>query len=166
MQTASELPKGIKRGIPTGATGEVALRVYDGGIRRFDYADLTRSGPWLFPRIATRYPHLTERDAASFLATKIAANDSLFLWAPHAVCMFERYSNPLSGKPLVREIFALHDGGGYADLMAMYGIAFDWAKRLGAVEATVSEFSDISTPDLAKRFERKIRKRRHSVMEV
>jgi len=63
-------------------------------IRRFEIADLSRHGPWLLKRFASKFPDMPEKAFAGYLNGLIVNNEHIFLYQDHAVALAQIVFSP------------------------------------------------------------------------
>lgn len=118
-------------------------------VRRFELPDLSKHGGWLLKRLLTHYPHLAnEQVAAGFLRGLLYNNEYNFLYADHAVGLFQVISGTvLRPKPMLIEHFVWvenrEDKAQVADAAQFYTHAHVWATHLNADVMIVEECSDV-----------------------
>ena len=116
-------------------------------IRRFEPADLAHS--WISKRLVAAFPQFAnEVVAQGWLRSLIFANEYHFLYANHAVGLFQVISgNILRPRPMVIEHFvwveSKSDPQQLADGAQFYVSAHVWATHLNAEVMIVEEMSDI-----------------------
>lgn len=117
-------------------------------IRRFDTADLTTHGDWLLPRFMKTFPHLNERQAATFLQTVNYNNEFHFLYQDDCIALAHvTSSNVLSAKPIIWEKFVWCKDPEDKDQQkhaAEFYVHFQrWAKQQGVDVIVVEENTDV-----------------------
>lgn len=117
-------------------------------VRRFEVADLSRHGPWLMKRFATKFPDLDERQIGGYLRGLTAANGSMFLYQDNAVALAEVvFSAGIKRVMMVQERFVWvedrTDKDQLEDAADLYDHMKTWAKGLGAERIIVCEDSDV-----------------------
>lgn len=130
---------------------EAALKIEirePAAVRRFEVADLSRHGPWLLKRFATKFPDLTEQQIGGYLRGLVAANGSQFLYQDHAVALAEvTYSAGIKRAMIVQERFVWVEDNKDKDQLENAADFYDnikvWARGLGAERIIACEDSDV-----------------------
>ena len=117
-------------------------------MRRFEVADLSRHGPWLLKRFATKFPDLTEQQIGGYLRGLTTANASQFLYQENAVALAEvTFSAGIKRSMIVQERFVWVEDRNDKDQLEsaadFYDMMKQWSKGLGAERIIVCEDSDV-----------------------
>jgi hypothetical protein len=130
---------------------EAALKIEirePAAVRRFEVADLSRHGPWLLKRFATKFPEMSEQHIGGYLRGLTVANATQFLYQDHAVALAEVvYSSGIKRAMIVQERFVWVEDRNNKDQLEDAACLYDqmktWAKGLGAERIIVCEDSDV-----------------------
>lgn len=131
--------------------GEAAVKIEirePAFVRRFELADLSRHGPWLMKRFATKFPDLVEQQIGGYLRGLLTANGCQFLYQDHAVALAEvTFSAGIKRTMLVQERFVwvedAHDKDQLEAAADFYDHMKNWARSLGAERIIVCEDTDV-----------------------
>lgn len=116
--------------------------------RRFERPDIERHGQWLLPRVSEAFPHLDQRQAASFLINQLYANEFMFLYNDHAVGLAEVIpENIWQPLPVVWERFVFlqdkEDARHIEEGAAFYTEFARWAVMKRAATIVVEQQTDV-----------------------
>jgi hypothetical protein len=117
-------------------------------MRRFELADLSRHGPWLMKRFATKLPDIPERQVAGYLNGLLTSNEHTFLYQDHAVALAQVVQSPgIKPVKFIQERFVWvehREDKTQLEAAADFYLMFkEWAKRLDAERIFVCEDSDV-----------------------
>lgn len=117
-------------------------------IRRFQSSDLSKHGPWLYPRLLKLFPHMNEGRVYGWLLDMMGQNDFLFLYSDHGIAACMLRSEPMKQDAVVEEIFVWvadkTDERQVREGAHFYTHFYEWAKRKSVPTVVIEANTDIS----------------------
>jgi hypothetical protein len=120
--------------------------VKEGAVSRFLNVDVQRYGPWLIPKLTTRWPQISAMTFSGWVMGWTGGNTFLFVKTPNAVGLAEIYKQTPELRVKAREVFAFCNGKDHEDeILTLYKEFKRWGKSLGVSEIIdIGNASDLS----------------------
>lgn len=138
--------------------------------RRFQSSDLSKHGPWLFPRLSKLFMHMSDGRLHGWLLDMMGQNDFMFLYQDHGVALAMLRSDSLRPDAVVEEIFVwVEDPANEEHLRAgaYFYVHFDeWAKRKSVPTVLIEQNTDIPRKLIAEATGKRIFEAKLAYMRV
>lgn len=106
--------------------------VKEGEVSRFAAADARRYGPWLIPKLTTRWPQISAMTFSGWVMSWTAANTFLFVKTANAVGLAEVFRETPDLRPRAREVFVFCNGKDYEEeTLQIYRHFKKWGRSIG-----------------------------------
>lgn len=139
-------------------------------IRRFQSADIQKHAPWLFPRMASAFPHMSQASHYTWMLNVLMNNDVLGLYHDKGVA-FAVVTSPIIGKePTIEELFVwVQDAADPEQMRAgahFYSHFYEWASRRNVQTVIIENNTDISRKAILEATGRRVFEAKLSYMRV